>query len=180
MSRIGRLPITIPQGVTVTVDAVNVVTVKGPLGQLSQPINKDMQVNIEGDVITVVRPTDNKLHRSLHGLSRTLINNMVEGVTKGYERKLKIVGVGYRAAKTGKNLELTLGFSHPVVMQDPEGLTVEVPSQTDIIVKGIDKQAVGNYAAKIREWRQPEPYKGKGIRYENENVRRKEGKTGKK
>lgn len=180
MSRIGRLPITIPQGVTVTVDAVNVVTVKGPLGQLSQPINKDMQVNIDGDVITVVRPTDNKLHRSLHGLSRTLINNMVEGVTKGYERKLKIVGVGYRAAKTGKNLELTLGFSHPVVMEDPEGLTVEVPSQTDIIVKGIDKQAVGNYAAKIREWRQPEPYKGKGIRYENENVRRKEGKTGKK
>ena len=180
MSRIGRLPITIPQGVTVTVDAVNVVTVKGPLGQLSQPINKDIQVNIEGDVITVVRPTDNKLHRSLHGLSRTLINNMVEGVTKGYERKLKIVGVGYRAAKTGKNLELTLGFSHPVVMEDPDGLTVEVPSQTDIIVKGIDKQAVGNYAAKIREWRQPEPYKGKGIRYENENVRRKEGKTGKK
>lgn len=180
MSRIGRLPITIPQGVTVTVDAANVVTVKGPLGQLSQPINKDIQVNIEGDVITVVRPTDNKVHRSLHGLSRTLINNMVEGVTKGYERKLKIVGVGYRAAKTGKNLELTLGFSHPVVMEDPAGLTVEVPSQTDIIVKGIDKQAVGNYAAKIREWRQPEPYKGKGIRYENENVRRKEGKTGKK
>lgn len=180
MSRIGRLPITIPQGVTVTVDAANVVTVKGPLGQLSQPINKDIKVNIEGDVITVVRPTDNKVHRSLHGLSRTLVNNMVEGVTKGYERKLKIVGVGYRAAKSGKNLELTLGFSHPVVMEDPEGLTVEVPSQTDIIVKGIDKQAVGNYAAKIREWRQPEPYKGKGIRYENENVRRKEGKTGKK
>jgi large subunit ribosomal protein L6 len=180
MSRIGRLPITIPQGVTVAVDAANVVTVKGPLGQLSQPINKDIKVNIEGDVITVVRPTDNKLHRSLHGLSRTLVNNMVEGVTKGYERKLKIVGVGYRAAKTGKKLELTLGFSHPVVMEDPEGLTVEVPSQTDIIVKGIDKQAVGNYAAKIREWRQPEPYKGKGIRYENENVRRKEGKTGKK
>jgi len=180
MSRIGRLPITIPQGVTVTVDAANVVTVKGPLGQLSQPINKDIQVNIEGEVITIVRPTDNKLHRSLHGLSRTLVNNMVEGVTKGYERKLKIVGVGYRAAKSGKNLELTLGFSHPVVMEDPEGLTVEVPSQTDIIVKGIDKQAVGNYAAKIREWRQPEPYKGKGIRYENENVRRKEGKTGKK
>lgn len=180
MSRIGRLPITIPQGVTVTVDAMNVVTVEGPLGQLSQPINKDIKVNIEGDVITVVRPTDNKVHRSLHGLSRTLINNMVEGVTKGYERKLKIVGVGYRAAKTGKNLELTLGFSHPVVMEDPAGLTVEVPSQTDIIVKGIDKQAVGNYAAKIREWRQPEPYKGKGIRYENENVRRKEGKTGKK
>lgn len=180
MSRIGRLPITIPQGVTVTVDAANVVTVKGPLGQLSQPINKDIKVNIEGEVITIVRPTDNKLHRSLHGLSRTLVNNMVEGVTKGYEKKLKIVGVGYRAAKSGKNLELTLGFSHPVVMEDPEGLLVEVPSQTDIIVKGIDKQAVGNYAAKIREWRQPEPYKGKGIRYENENVRRKEGKTGKK
>lgn len=180
MSRIGRLPITIPQGVTVTVDAANVVTVNGPLGQLIQPINKDITVNIEGDVMTVTRPTDNKVHRSLHGLSRTLINNMVEGVVKGYERKLKIVGVGYRAAKSGKNLELTLGFSHPVVMEDPDGITVEVPSQTDIIVKGIDKQAVGNYAAKIREWRQPEPYKGKGIRYENENVRRKEGKTGKK
>lgn len=180
MSRIGRLPITIPQGVTVTVDAANVVTVKGPLGQLSQSINKDITVNIEGEVMTVTRPTDNKNHRALHGLSRTLINNMVVGVTKGYERKLKIVGVGYRAAKNGKNLELTLGFSHPVVMVDPDGITVEVPAQTDIIVKGIDKQAVGNYAAKIREWRQPEPYKGKGIRYENENVRRKEGKTGKK
>lgn len=180
MSRIGRLPITIPQGVTVTVDAANVVTVKGPLGELSQPINKDITVNIEGEVMTVTRPTDNKNHRALHGLSRTLINNMVVGVTKGYERKLKIVGVGYRAAKNGKNLELTLGFSHPVVMADPDGITVEVPAQTDIIVKGIDKQAVGNYAAKIREWRQPEPYKGKGIRYENENVRRKEGKTGKK
>lgn len=180
MSRIGRLPITIPQGVTVTVDAANVVTVKGPLGELSQPINKDITVNIEGEVMTVTRPTDNKNHRALHGLSRTLINNMVVGVTKGYERKLKIVGVGYRAAKNGKNLELTLGFSHPVVMVDPDGITVEVPAQTDIIVKGIDKQAVGNYAAKIREWRQPEPYKGKGIRYENENVRRKEGKTGKK
>lgn len=180
MSRIGRLPITIPQGVTVTVDAANVVIVKGPLGELSQPINKDITVNIEGEVMTVTRPTDNKNHRALHGLSRTLINNMVVGVTKGYERKLKIVGVGYRAAKNGKNLELTLGFSHPVVMVDPDGITVEVPAQTDIIVKGIDKQAVGNYAAKIREWRQPEPYKGKGIRYENENVRRKEGKTGKK
>lgn len=180
MSRIGRLPITIPQGVTVTVDAANVVTVKGPLGELSQPINKDITVNIEGEVMTITRPTDNKNHRALHGLSRTLINNMVVGVTKGYERKLKIVGVGYRAAKNGKNLELTLGFSHPVVMVDPDGITVEVPAQTDIIVKGIDKQAVGNYAAKIREWRQPEPYKGKGIRYENENVRRKEGKTGKK
>lgn len=180
MSRIGRLPITIPQGVTVTVDAANVVTVKGPLGQLSQSINKDITVNIEGEVMTITRPTDNKNHRALHGLSRTLINNMVVCVTKGYERKLKIVGVGYRAAKNGKNLELTLGFSHPVVMVDPDGITVEVPAQTDIIVKGIDKQAVGNYAAKIREWRQPEPYKGKGIRYENENVRRKEGKTGKK
>jgi large subunit ribosomal protein L6 len=180
MSRIGRLPITIPQGVTVSVDAMNIVTVKGPLGQLSQPINKDIKVNIEGEIMTVVRPTDNKVHRSLHGLSRTLINNMVEGVVKGYEKKLKIVGVGYRAAKTGKNLELTLGFSHPVVMVDPDGLEVLVPAQTDIIVKGIDKQQVGNYAAKIRDWRKPEPYKGKGIRYEGENVRRKEGKTGKK
>lgn len=180
MSRIGRLPITIPQGVTVTIDEMNVVTVKGPLGQLSQAINKDITVTVEGDTLTVTRPTENKVHRSLHGLSRTLINNMVEGVTKGYERKLKIVGVGYRAAKNGKNLDLTLGFSHPVSMVDPDGITTEVPTQTDIIVKGIDKQAVGNYAAKIREWRQPEPYKGKGIRYENENVRRKEGKTGKK
>lgn len=180
MSRIGKSPITIPAGVTVTVSELNVVTVKGPLGELSQEIDKDIKLVIEGDVINVTRPSDNKRHRSLHGLSRTLIHNMVVGVTKGYEKKLKIVGVGYRAAKNGNKLDLTLGFSHPVQMEDPAGITVEVPTQTDIVVKGIDKQLVGNYAAKIRDWRKPEPYKGKGIRYEDEYVRRKEGKTGKK
>ena len=150
MSRIGKSPITIPAGVTVTVSDANLVT-----------------------------PSDSKRNRSLHGLSRTLINNMVVGVTQGYEKKLKIVGVGYRAAKNGNKLDLTLGFSHPVQMEDPDGITVEVPSNTDIIVKGINKQQVGNYAAKIRDWRKPEPYKGKGIRYVDEYVRRKEGKTGK-
>ncbi len=179
MSRIGKLPIEIPQGVQVTVSEDNLVTVKGPLGELSEKINSDINVAVEGDVINVTRPSDNKTHRSLHGLSRTLIDNMVVGVTKGYEKKLKIIGVGYRASKQGKNLDLQLGFSHPVTMEDPEGITVECPTQTDIVVKGIDKQKVGNYAAKIREWRKPEPYKGKGVRYEDEYVRRKEGKTGK-
>jgi large subunit ribosomal protein L6 len=179
MSRIGKLPIEIPQGVQVTVSEENLVTVKGPLGELSEQISPEMNIAVEGDVMTVTRPSDNKTHRSLHGLSRTLIANMIVGVTKGYEKKLKIVGVGYRAIKKGKSLDLQLGFSHPVTMEDPEGITVECPSQTDIIVKGIDKQLVGNYAAKIRDWRKPEPYKGKGVRYENEYVRRKEGKTGK-
>ena len=179
MSRIGKLPIEIPQGVQVTVSENNLVTVKGPLGELSEQISPEMNIAVEGDVMTVTRPSDNKTHRSLHGLSRTLIANMIVGVTKGYEKKLKIVGVGYRAIKKGKSLDLQLGFSHPVTMEDPEGITVECPSQTDIIVKGIDKQAVGNYAAKIRDWRKPEPYKGKGVRYEDEYVRRKEGKTGK-
>jgi large subunit ribosomal protein L6 len=180
MSRIGRLPITIPGGVTVNVDETNLVTVKGPLGELKEQINKDLKVTIEDGSLLVERPSDNKTHRSLHGLSRTLINNMVVGVSQGYTRKLKIVGVGYRAIKNGNRLELALGFSHPVVMEDPTGITTEVPVQTEIIVKGNDKQQVGNYAAKIRDWRRPEPYKGKGIRYENEVVRRKEGKTGKK
>jgi large subunit ribosomal protein L6 len=180
MSRIGKLPITIPSGVTVSVDETNLITVKGPLGELNEQINKDLKITIDNGTMTVERPSDNKTHRSLHGLSRTLINNMVVGVSQGYTRKLKIVGVGYKAIKNGKNLELALGFSHPVVMEDPAGLTTEVPVQTEIIVKGINKQLVGNYAAKIRDWRRPEPYKGKGIRYENENVRRKEGKTGKK
>jgi len=179
MSRIGKLPIEIPQGVQVTVSEENLVTVKGPLGELSEQISPEMIIAVESDIMTVTRPSDNKTHRSLHGLSRTLIANMIVGVTKGYEKKLKIVGVGYRAIKKGKSLDLQLGFSHPVTMEDPEGITVECPSQTDIIVKGIDKQAVGNYAAKIRDWRKPEPYKGKGVRYENEYVRRKEGKTGK-
>ncbi|MDK9712007.1 50S ribosomal protein L6 [Acidaminobacter sp.] len=180
MSRIGRLPITIPGGVTVNVDETNLVTVKGPLGELTEQINKDLKVTIDNGVMTVERPSDNKTHRALHGLSRTLINNMVVGVSQGYSKKLKIVGVGYRAIKNGNKLELSLGFSHPVSMEDPAGITTEVPVQTEIIIKGINKQLVGNYAAKIRDWRRPEPYKGKGVRYENENVRRKEGKTGKK
>lgn len=180
MSRVGRLPITIPQGVTVNVSNINLVTVKGPLGELSEQIDKDIKIEVEGETLKVVRPSDNKRHRALHGLSRALINNMVDGVTKGFEKKLQIVGVGYRAAKKGKDLELSLGHSHPVVMTDPDGITVEVPTQTEIIVKGINKQQVGNYASKIREWRKPEPYKGKGVRYADEHVRRKEGKTGKK
>ncbi len=179
MSRVGKQPITIPQGVQVTVDDNNVVTVKGPKGELSEKINSDIKVNINENELIVERPSDNKAHRALHGLSRALINNMVEGVTKGYEKKLQIVGVGYRAAKQGKKLNLTLGFSHPVEMEDPEGITTETPSQTEIIIKGINKQAVGSYAAKIRELRPPEPYKGKGIRYADEYVRRKEGKASK-
>lgn len=179
MSRIGKSPITIPSSVTVSVSDTNLVTVKGPLGELSEQIDKEMAIAIEGDIMNVTRPSDSKRNRSLHGLSRTLIFNMVVGVTEGYEKKLKIVGVGYRAAKNGNKLDLTLGFSHPVQMEDPDGITVEVPSNTDIVVKGISKQLVGNYAAKIRDWRKPEPYKGKGIRYIDENVRRKEGKTGK-
>lgn len=180
MSRIGRLPIAIPQGVTITISDDNVVTVKGPLGTLSEKISKDMLIAIEGNVLTVARPTEQKQHRSLHGLSRSLINNMVVGVTDGYVKKLSIVGVGYKAAKQGKKLDLALGYSHPVVLEDPAGITTEVPVQTEILVKGIEKALVGNYAAKIRALRPPEPYKGKGIRYANENVRRKEGKTGKK
>ncbi|WP_432404468.1 50S ribosomal protein L6 [Wukongibacter sp. M2B1] len=179
MSRIGKQPITIPGGVEVKVADSNLVTVKGPKGELSEQINPDIKVNINDNVITVERPSDKKNHRALHGLSRALIANMLEGVTKGYEKKLQIIGVGYRVQKKGKVLNLQLGFSHPVDMEDPEGIVVETPSQTEIVVKGINKQAVGNYAAKIRDLRKPEPYKGKGIRYEGEYVRRKEGKTGK-
>lgn len=179
MSRVGKLPITIPQGVEVKVTDTNLVTVKGPLGELSEQIDKDIKISIDGDTLTVERPSDLKRFRALHGLSRALIFNMVEGVTKGYEKKLQIVGVGYRATKKGNNLDLQLGFSHPVSMEDPEGITTECPSNTEIVVKGISKQLVGNYAAKIRDWRKPEPYKGKGIRYVDEYVRRKEGKAGK-
>lgn len=179
MSRIGKQPITIPAGVEVKVADTNLVTVKGPKGELSEQINPDIMVNINDNVITVERPSDKKAHRALHGLSRALIANMMEGVTKGYEKKLQIIGVGYRAQKKGKVLNLQLGFSHPVDMEDPEGITSETPSQTEIVIKGINKQAVGNYAAKIRELRPPEPYKGKGIRYVGEYVRRKEGKAGK-
>jgi len=179
MSRIGKLPIDIPQGVEISVDDKNIVTVKGLLGELSEKVDPRITVEINENVVTVTRPNDNKINRSLHGLYRSLINNMIIGVSKGYEKKLQIVGVGYRATKNGKNLDLQLGFSHPVVMEDPAGITTEVPQQTEIVVKGIDKQLVGNYAAKIRDWRKPEPYKGKGIRYVGEHVRRKEGKAGK-
>lgn len=180
MSRIGVKPITVPAGVEVTIAEGNLVTVKGPKGTLTQKFDAAISITKEENTITVERPTNNKQHRSLHGLTRTLLDNMVVGVTNGFEKKLELVGVGYRAQKQGKKLVMNLGYSHPVEMEDPEGLTVEVPNQTELIVKGIDKQLVGNYAAKIRDWRKPEPYKGKGIRYAGEVVRRKEGKTGKK
>lgn len=179
MSRIGLKPITIPSGVEVKVDANNYVVVKGPKGTLEQQISKAMNINVEDNEINVSRPSDRKEHRSLHGLSRTLIDNMIVGVTEGYSKTLEIVGVGYRAQKQGKKLVLNLGFSHPVEMEDPQGIDVEVPNNTQIIVSGINKQQVGNYAAVIRDWRRPEPYKGKGIKYAGERIRRKEGKTGK-
>ena len=179
MSRVGLKPIELPAGVEIAIDEKNVVTVKGPKGQLVEKMDADMVISIEGNLVKIARPTDNKRHRSLHGLTRALVANMIEGVSKGFEKRLEIVGVGYRAAKQGKKLNLSLGFSHPVVMEDPEGLETEVEGQNKIIVKGINKQQVGNYAAVIRDWRKPEPYKGKGIRYEGEYVRRKEGKTGK-
>ncbi len=180
MSRIGKAPINVPAGVEIRISPENVVTVKGPLGELSEKIDKDILVKIEDGVLTVERPNDNKRVRALHGLSRSLINNMVEGVTKGYEKRLRIEGTGYKGSKSGKTLNLQLGFSHPVNMDDPEGITTEVPTAEEIIVKGINKQQVGNYTAEIRAWRKPEPYKGKGIRYANERIIRKEGKTGKK
>jgi large subunit ribosomal protein L6 len=180
MSRIGKMPIAIPAGVTVSVAENNKVTVKGPKGTLERVLAPEMEIKVEGSEVVVTRPNDLKRMKSLHGLTRTLINNMVVGVTNGYEKVLEVNGVGYRAAKAGNKLTLSLGYSHPVEMEDPEGITVEAPNQTELIVKGIDKQLVGNYAAKIRDWRKPEPYKGKGIRYAGEVVRRKEGKTGKK
>lgn len=180
MSRIGLAPITIPAGVEVKVDDKNFVEVKGPKGKLAQQLNKDITITVDGSTIVVSRPTDNKKHKSLHGLTRTLVANMVTGVSEGYAKTLEIVGVGYRAQKQGNTLVLNLGFSHPVEMVDPEGIETEVPNNTTVIVKGINKQTVGNYAAVIRDWRRPEPYKGKGIRYQGEVVRRKEGKTGKK
>ena len=180
MSRIGVKPIEIPQGVEVVIAENNFVTVKGPKGELNQKFDADIMINKEENIIKVERHTNNKRHRSLHGLTRTLVANMIEGVTKGYEKKLELVGVGYRAQKQGQKLVMSLGYSHPVEMEDPEGITTEVPNQTEILIKGINKQLVGNYAAKVRAWREPEPYKGKGIRYSGEVVRRKEGKTGKK
>jgi len=179
MSRIGKQPIEIPKGVDVKIEG-NKVTVKGQKGTLVKEFHKDMTIKIDEGKVLVLRPSDNKLHKSLHGLTRTLINNMIEGVTKGFEKSLEINGVGYRAQKQGKKLVLTLGYSHPVEMEEPEGITVEVPAPNKIIVKGSDKQAVGEFAAKIRAKRLPEVYKGKGIRYENEVIRLKEGKAGKK
>ena len=180
MSRIGKQPITIPAGVTVEVSADNTVTVKGPKGTLSEKINKDIAVNKEGNVIHVTRPTDDKAHRSMHGLYRTLIHNMVVGVTEGYTKSLELVGTGYRAQMQGKALNITIGFSHPVIVDAPENISFETPKDTVIVVKGIDKQQVGNLAADIRAIRKPEPYLGKGIKYADEHIRRKEGKTGKK
>ena len=178
MSRIGLKPVNIPANVEINIDGNNYAVVKGPKGQLEQQLSKSMKIEVEGTEINVSRPTDQKEHRSLHGLTRTLINNMVVGVTEGYQKTLEIVGVGYRAQKQGNKLVLNLGFSHPVEMEDPQGIETAVEG-AKIIVKGIDKQQVGNYAAVIRDWRRPEPYKGKGIKYSNEVVRRKAGKTGK-
>ena len=180
MSLIGRLPIPVPAGVTVTVDAENVVTVKGPKGELSQKVNKDIKVEQVGNEIIVTRPSDSKPHRSLHGLYRSLINNMVVGVTDGYSKTLTMKGVGYRAALQGNKLVISAGYSHPVEMEPVDGITFEVPEQTKIVVKGIDKQLVGAIAADVRKVRPPEPYKGKGIRYEGEVVKIKAGKTGTK
>ena len=172
MSRIGKKPVVVPAGVEVTVDANNVVAVKGPKGQLSEQISKLIKVEVgEGEA---------REERSQHGLARTLINNMVVGVTQGFEKKLQLVGVGYKAEKKGDTLVMNLGYSHPVELKDPEGITTECTSATEVVVKGINKAVVGNYAANIRAWRRPEPYKGKGIKYVDEVIRRKEGKTGAK
>ncbi len=179
MSRIGKLPITIPAGVTVTVAQDNTVTVKGPKGELSQVVNRDITIEQEDSVLTLTRPTDAKPHKAMHGLYRTLVNNMVVGVTEGYAKTLELVGTGYRAQVDGNKLTLNVGYSHPVIFNAPENVTFETPAATKIVVKGINKQVVGNLAADIRAVRKPEPYLGKGIKYENEYIRRKEGKAGK-
>ncbi len=180
MSRIGRMPIAVPAGVTVDIAENNKVTVKGPKGTLERVLPAEMEIKLEGSEVIVSRPNDLKKMKSLHGLTRTLVNNMIVGVTDGYQKVLEINGVGYRAAKQGKTLTLSLGYSHPVVMEDPEGVESILEGQNKIIVKGIDKEKVGQYAAEIREKRAPEPYKGKGIKYADEVIRRKVGKTGKK
>lgn len=177
MSRIGRAPIAIPNGVTVKLEN-NVVTVKGPKGELVREFNQDMIIEVEENVLTVKRPSVNKDHRSLHGLTRTLISNMVIGVTEGFTKTLEISGVGYRAAKAGNKVNLSLGFSHPVEVEPPTGISLEVPAPNKIVVSGINKEEVGAMAAKIRGYREPEPYKGKGIKYEGEVIRRKVGKAG--
>ena len=182
MSRIGRLPIAVPAGVTVTIDENNLVTVKGPKGTLTQQVNKNITVKQEGAAILVTRPDDKKENRAMHGLYRALIANMVKGVTEGFAVTLEMVGTGYRAAAedNGKKLNINIGFSHPVIIDAPENVSFETPVQTKMVIKGIDKQVVGNLAADIRAIRKPEPYLGKGIKYENEVIRRKEGKSGKK
>ena len=178
MSRIGNKPIEVPADVTVTING-NHVTVKGPKGELSRDFNKDLTITLEDNTLTVTRPSDSKEHRTIHGTTRSLLANMVEGVSKGFEKKLELIGVGYRAQKQGNKLVLNVGYSHPVEFVPEQGLEIEVPENTKIIVKGFDKEKVGALAANIRAVRPPEPYKGKGIRYEGEYVRRKEGKTGK-
>ena len=180
MSRIGRMPVAIPAGVTVTIAENNVVTVKGPKGELVRELPVEMEIKEEEGKIIVTRPNDLKRMKSLHGLTRTLIANMITGVTAGYEKKLEINGVGYRASKAGKKLTLNLGYSHPVEMEDPEGIETVMEGQNIIFVRGIDKEKVGQFAAEIRSKREPEPYKGKGIKYADEVIRRKVGKTGKK
>ena len=178
MSRIGNKPIDIPAGVTITQNG-STVTVKGPKGELTREFNPEIEIKVEENVINVTRPSDQKEHRALHGTTRSLLANMVDGVSKGFEKTLELIGVGYRAQKQGKKLVLNVGYSHPVEFEPEEGLEVEVPANTKIIVRGINKERVGALAANIRQVRPPEPYKGKGIRYEGEYVRRKEGKTGK-
>ena len=178
MSRIGRAPITVPAGVEINVADNNVVTVKGPKGTLTQQFNANMAIALENGVLTVARPNDAKENRALHGLTRTLINNMIVGVTEGYKKELDVNGVGYRVAKEGNKLVMNLGFSHQVTMEEKAGITIEVPGPNKIVILGCDKQAVGQFAAEVREKRPPEPYKGKGIKYTDEVIRRKAGKTG--
>lgn len=180
MSRIGKIPVEIPAGVEIKIADGNFITIKGPKGTLERKLADDMNIAVENNQVVVTRPSDLKRHKALHGLTRTLISNMVEGVTKGYEKVLEVNGVGYRAAKSGKKLTLTLGYSHPVEMTDPEGIETILEGQNKITVKGIDKEKVGQFAAEIRTKRPPEPYKGKGIKYADETIRRKVGKTGKK
>jgi len=179
VSRIGKLPITIPAGVTVDVSADNTVTVKGPKGTLAQQVNRDISLKMEAGVLTLHRPTDSKPHKAMHGLYRALVNNLVVGVTQGYTKTLELVGTGYRAQVQGKTLTINIGYSHPVVFEAPQNIAFETPVPTKIVVSGINKQQVGNLAADIRAVRKPEPYLGKGIKYENEVIRRKEGKAGK-
>ena len=179
MSRIGKRPIEVPENVTVTIADNNVVTVKGPKGELTNTFNADIKIEQEGNIITLTRPSDSKQHRSIHGTTRSLLDNMVTGVSKGFERTLELVGVGYRAQLQGKKLVLNVGYSHPVEFTPEDGVEVEVPANTKIIVRGINKERVGALASNIRQVRPPEPYKGKGIKYEGEQIRRKEGKTGK-